>query len=84
MALVMVRILVVLRPVITTVTSTLSRAFTSICLPFRYHDTVGVGNPLALQVNIPFSNRDMFMSVGTSNRMGFTGGVEKGCMTELQ
>ena len=76
-ALVMVRVLVVIRLVITAVTSTLPRAATSSRVPFWYHSMSGVGNPLALQMIIPFSKRDILVSTGSSNRMGFTGGKRR-------
>ena len=82
-ALVMVRVLVVSRFIITAVMLTLPTAAASRRVPFWYHDTSGVGNPLALQVSTPFSKRDIFVSTGSSNRMGFTGGVERGGTTEL-
>ena len=83
-ALVMVRVLVVLRFIISAWTLMLPRAFTSRRVPFWYHNTSGAGNPLALQVSVPFSNSDMFTSMGISNRMGFTGGVGRGGATESQ
>ena len=83
-ALVMVRVLVVLQLVITAVTLTLPRAATSRRVPFWYHNTSGVGNPLALQMSIPSSKRDILVSTGSSNRMGFTGGVGRGGARRLQ
>ena len=83
-ALVMVRVLVVVRLIITAVTLTLPRAAASRCVPFWYHNTSGVGNPLALQMSIPSSKRDIFVSTGSSSRMGFTGGVGRGDMNGLQ
>ena len=74
-ALVMVRVLVVIQLIITLVTLTLPRAATSRRVPFWYHNTLGVGNPLALQMIIPFSKRDILVSTGSSSRIGFTGGV---------
>ena len=73
-ALVMVRVLVVSRFIITAVMLTLPTAAASRRVPFWYHDTRGTGNPLALQVSVLSSKRDIFVSTGTSNRMGFTGG----------
>ena len=73
-ALVMVRVLVVLRPIITAVTLTLPRAAASRRVPFWYQNTSGVGNPLALQMTIPSSKRDILVSTGSSSRIGFTGG----------
>ena len=83
-ALVMVRVLVVIRLIITAVTLTLPRAATSRRVPFWYHNTSGVGNPLALQMSIPSSKRDIFLSTGSSSRMGFTGGVGRGDISRLQ
>ena len=83
-ALVMVRVLVVIRLIITAVTSTLPRAAASRRVPFWYHNTSGVGNPLALQRSIPSSKRDIFVSTGSSSRMGFTGGVGRGDISKLQ
>ena len=76
-ALVMVRVLVVIRLIITAVTPTLPRAATSKRVPFWYHNTSGVGNPLARQMIIPSSKRDIFVSTGSSSRMGFTGGKRR-------
>ena len=73
-ALMMVRVLVVVRLIITVVTSTLPRAASSKRVPFWYHNTSRVGNPLALQRSVPSSKRDIFVSTGSSSRMGFTGG----------
>ena len=83
-ALVMVRVLVVIRLIITAVTLTLPRAATSRRVPFRHHNTSGVGNPLARQMSIPSSKRDILVSTGSSNRMGFTGGVGRGGASGLQ
>ena len=83
-ALVMVRVLVVIRLIITAVTLTLPRAATSRRVPFWYHNTSGVGNPLARQMSIPSSKRDILVSTGSSNRMGFTGGVRRGGARGLQ
>ena len=76
-ALVMVRVLVVIRLIITAVMLTLPRAATSRRMPFRYHTTSGVGNPLARQMSIPSSKRDILVSTGSTNRMGFTGGKRR-------
>ena len=76
-ALVMVRVLVVSWFIITAVMFTLPTAAASRRVPFWYHDTSGMGNPLALQVSVPFSKRDIIVAMGSSNRMGFTGGVER-------
>ena len=83
-ALVMVRVLVMLRPIITAVTSALPRAATSSRVPFWYHNTSGVGNPLALQMSIPSSKRYIIVSIGSSTRMGFTGGLGRGGVSVLQ
>ena len=83
-ALVMVRVLVVIRLIITAVTLTLPRAATSKRVPFWYHNTSGVGNPLARQMIIPSSKRDILVSTSSSNRMGFTEGVGRGDISGLQ
>ena len=83
-ALVMVRVLVVIPLIIIAVMLTLPRAATSRRMPFWYHNTSGVGNPLALQKSIPSSKRDILVSTGSSNRMGFTGGVGRGGVKGLQ
>ena len=83
-ALVMVRVLVVSWFIITAVMLTLPTAAASRRVPFWYHDTSGMGNPLALQVSVPFSKRDIIVAMGSSNRMGFTGGVEREGTTQSE